>query len=67
MPKGNDGLRLRLLGLSGADVLPADVYEKIKANALMQVRGTVQADILKENRRQKHLYIFYRICVKADG
>ena len=47
MPAGNDGLGLRLLGLSGADVLPGEVYEKIKIETLGQVRGTVQADILK--------------------
>ena len=52
LPEGNDGLGLRLLGLSGSDVLPADVYEKIKATALSTVRGTVQADILKEDQAQ---------------
>src|SRR5258706_15073538 len=46
LPPGNNGLGLRLLGLSGSDVLPKDVYEKIKTDALSQVRGTVQADIL---------------------
>jgi methylmalonyl-CoA mutase len=49
LPAGNSGLGLRLLGLSGSDVLPAEVYGKIKAEALSQVRGTVQADILKED------------------
>src|SRR5258706_9664773 len=43
LPTGNNGLGLRLLGLSGADVLPKDVYDKIKAEALSQVRGTGQA------------------------
>lgn len=52
LPEGNDGLGLRLLGLSGKDVLPADVYESIKARALSSVRGTVQADILKEDQAQ---------------
>ncbi len=41
MPAGNDGLGLRLLGLSGQDVLPKEVYEQIKAKALSTVRGTV--------------------------
>src|SRR5204863_7801333 len=36
LPTGNNGLGLRLLGLSGADVLPKDVYDKIKAEALSQ-------------------------------
>ena len=52
LPKGNDGLGLMLLGVSGKDVLPKDVYEKIRAFALSQVRGTVQADILKEDQAQ---------------
>jgi len=52
LPKGNDGLGLMLLGITGDQVLPKDVYEKIKALALSQVRGTVQADILKEDQAQ---------------
>ncbi len=67
LPKGNDGLGLRLLGLSGADVLPADVYEKIKANALMQVRGTVQADILKEDQAQNTCIFSTEFALKLMG
>src|SRR5690606_15929792 len=52
LPEGNDGLGLFLLGVTGDQVLPADVYEKIKAETLTQVRGTVQADILKEDQAQ---------------
>ncbi len=52
LPDGNDGLGLFLLGVSGDQVLPADVYAKIKADTLKQVRGTVQADILKEDQAQ---------------
>ena len=52
LPEGNDGLGLMLLGISGDEVLPADVYAKIKAKALSSVRGTVQADILKEDQAQ---------------
>jgi len=52
LPKGNDGLGLMLLGITGDQVLPKDVYEKIKAFTLSQVRGTVQADILKEDQAQ---------------
>jgi len=52
LPEGNDGLGLMLLGITGDQVLPADVYEKIKAHTLSQVRGTVQADILKEDQAQ---------------
>lgn len=52
LPTGNDGLGLMLLGTTGDQVLPADVYEKIKADTLSQVRGTVQSDILKEDQAQ---------------
>ncbi len=52
LPEGNDGLGLMLLGVTGDQVLPVHVYEKIKAETLQQVRGTVQADILKEDQAQ---------------
>ena len=52
LPEGNDGLGLFLLGITGDKVLPKDVYEKIKAETLAKVRGTVQADILKEDQAQ---------------
>ncbi|GMQ24149.1 methylmalonyl-CoA mutase family protein [Algoriphagus sp. oki45] len=52
IPEGNDGLGLMLLGVTGDQVLPADVYQKIKADTLSKVRGTVQADILKEDQAQ---------------
>lgn len=52
LPEGNDGLGLMLLGVSGDQVLPADVYARLKAATLAAVRGTVQADILKEDQAQ---------------
>ncbi|RTQ46008.1 methylmalonyl-CoA mutase [Hymenobacter gummosus] len=52
LPEGNDGLGLMLLGVTGDQVLPAEVYQPIKARTLSQVRGTVQADILKEDQAQ---------------
>ena len=52
LPEGNDGLGLMLLGVTGDQVLPAEIYQKIKAETLSQVRGTVQADILKEDQAQ---------------
>ena len=52
LPEGNDGLGLLLLGVTGDQVLPEDVYAKIKADTLTKVRGTVQADILKEDQAQ---------------
>ncbi|MBX7242368.1 MAG: methylmalonyl-CoA mutase family protein [Bacteroidia bacterium] len=52
LPEGNDGLGLMLLGVTGDQVLPKDIYESIKAYTLTQTRGTVQADILKEDQAQ---------------
>ena len=52
LPEGNDGLGLMLLGITGDKLLPHDVYQKIKSDTLSQVRGTVQADILKEDQAQ---------------
>src|SRR5690606_40637048 len=67
LPAGNNGLGLRLLGLSGKDVLPADVYESIKASALSQVRGTVQADILKEDQAQNTCIFSTEFALKLMG
>lgn len=52
LPEGHNGLGLLLLGVTGDQVLPADVYAELKAKALSSVRGTVQADILKEDQAQ---------------
>jgi methylmalonyl-CoA mutase len=67
LPLGNNGLGLRLLGLSGADVLPAEVYDKIKKEALTQVRGTVQADILKEDQAQNTCIFSTEFALKLMG
>ncbi len=52
LPEGNNGLGLMLLGLTGDEIVPKDVYEKIKKETISQVRGTIQADILKEDQAQ---------------
>src|SRR5690606_5603210 len=52
VPEGNDGLGLMLLGVTGDQVLPKEIYDKIKADTVSKVRGTVQADILKEDQAQ---------------
>ncbi len=52
IPEGNDGLGLMLLGVTGDEVLDSEVYAKIKADTIAKVRGTVQADILKEDQAQ---------------
>ena len=52
LPDTNNGLGLLLLGITGDQILPADIYAKLKAKAIASVRGTVQADILKEDQAQ---------------
>src|SRR5699024_10560773 len=52
LPEGNNGLGSMLLGVTGDQVLPKDVYKKIKKETIARVRGTVQADILKEDQAQ---------------
>ena len=67
LPEGNDGLGLLLLGLTGDQVLPADVYAEQKAKALSAVRGTVQADILKEDQAQNTCIFSTEFSLKLMG
>lgn len=67
LPKGNDGLGLMLLGVTGDQVLPQDVYEKIKTDTLSQVRGTVQADILKEDQAQNTCIFSTEFALRLMG
>lgn len=67
LPNGNNGLGLKLLGLSGDEVMPKEVYEGLKAQALMQVRGTVQADILKEDQAQNTCIFSTEFALKLMG
>ncbi len=67
LPEGNDGLGLMLLGVTGDQVLPADVYAKIKAETLAVVRGTVQADILKEDQAQNTCIFSTEFALRLMG
>src|SRR5678810_1285459 len=67
LPAGNDGLGLKLLGLSGDEVLPKEIYEQCKQVALQQVRGTVQADILKEDQAQNTCIFSTEFALKLMG
>jgi methylmalonyl-CoA mutase len=67
LPPGNDGLGLMLLGVTGDMILPADVYAKIKAETISQVRGTVQADILKEDQAQNTCIFSTEFSLKLMG
>ncbi len=67
LPEGNDGLGLMLLGVTGDQVLPAEVYNKIKAETLTKVRGTVQADILKEDQAQNTCIFSTEFALRLMG
>ena len=67
LPEGNNGLGLMLLGLTGDMILPQDVYEKIKKDTLTQVRGTVQADILKEDQAQNTCIFSTEFALRLMG
>ncbi|WP_438424833.1 methylmalonyl-CoA mutase family protein [Aquimarina macrocephali] len=67
LPEGNDGLGLMLLGVTGDQVLPADVYNDIKARTLNTVRGTVQADILKEDQAQNTCIFSTEFALRLMG
>ena len=67
LPEGNNGLGLMLLGLTGDLVLPTDIYEQIKKDTLTQVRGTVQADILKEDQAQNTCIFSTEFALRLMG
>ena len=67
LPVGNNGLGLMLLGVTGDQVLPADVYAKIRAYAISTVRGTVQADILKEDQAQNTCIFSTEFALRMMG
>ncbi|TYA92087.1 methylmalonyl-CoA mutase family protein [Seonamhaeicola marinus] len=67
LPEGNDGLGLMLLGVTGDQVLPKDVYKSIKRDTIAQVRGTVQADILKEDQAQNTCIFSTEFALRLMG
>ncbi|MEM7550075.1 MAG: methylmalonyl-CoA mutase family protein [Bacteroidota bacterium] len=67
VPDGNNGLGLMLLGVSGDEVLPKETYEHIKEKTLAVVRGTVQADILKEDQAQNTCIFSTEFSLRVMG
>jgi len=67
LPVGNSGLGLRLLGVTGDQVLPPDVYGRIKETTMGRVRGTVQADILKEDQAQNTCIFSTEFALRMMG
>lgn len=67
LPESNNGLGLKLLGLTGDEILDAETYEKIKAETIATVRGTVQADILKEDQAQNTCIFSTEFALRLMG
>jgi isobutyryl-CoA mutase len=67
LPKGHDGTGLALLGVTGDQLVERQIYEKIQAEALQAVRGTVQADILKEDQAQNTCIFSTEFALRMMG
>src|SRR6201986_3624272 len=67
LPEGNNGLGLGLLGISGEEVVDAETYARIKTFTLANVRGTVQADILKEDQAQNTCIFSTEFALRMMG
>ena len=67
LPEGSDGLGLGLLGVSGDKVVDAATYARIRKDTLAMVRGTVQADILKEDQAQNTCIFSTEFAMKMMG
>lgn len=67
LPEPHNGLGLELLGVTGDQVLPVDVYERLRAETISRVRGTVQADILKEDQAQNTCIFSTEFALRMMG
>ena len=67
LPPTNNGLGLALLGMTGDQLVDADTYARIKAQTLATVRGTVQADILKEDQAQNTCIFSTEFALRMMG
>jgi isobutyryl-CoA mutase len=67
LPQGNDGLGLALLGITGDQVIDRETYDRLRADTLRVVRGTVQADILKEDQAQNTCIFSTEFALRMMG
>lgn len=67
LPASNNGLGLKLLGITGDEIVPEEVYAKIKADTIASVKGTVQADILKEDQAQNTCIFSTEFALRLMG
>ncbi|MBF0277718.1 MAG: methylmalonyl-CoA mutase family protein [SAR324 cluster bacterium] len=67
LPEAHNGLGLKTLGISGDQLVSPEIYQKIKQDVLKVVRGTVQADILKEDQAQNTCIFSTEFALKMMG
>ncbi|MEE4218411.1 MAG: methylmalonyl-CoA mutase family protein, partial [Xanthomonadales bacterium] len=67
LPEGNNALGLSMLGISGDKLVDAETYERIKSETMTRVRGTVQADILKEDQAQNTCIFSTEFAMRMMG
>jgi methylmalonyl-CoA mutase len=72
LPTGNDGLGLDMLGITadrlvGIEGFDAAKYDEIRTRTLASVRGTVQADILKEDQAQNTCIFSTEFALRMMG
>ncbi|MEW8626552.1 MAG: methylmalonyl-CoA mutase family protein [Candidatus Thiodiazotropha sp.] len=67
LPPENDRLGLGLLGVSGRELVDTETYEQIKRDTLKQLRGTLQADILKEDQAQNECLFPVEFALRLMG
>jgi methylmalonyl-CoA mutase len=67
LPDGSDGLGLSLLGICGDQLVDGETYARIRTETLKKVRGTVQADILKEDQAQNTCIFSTEFAMRMMG
>ena len=67
LPEGHNGFGLGTVGRRGDELVDAETYAEIKARTLSTVRGTVQADILKEDQAQNTCIFSTPFALKLMG
>jgi len=67
LPDSHNGLGLGLLGIPGRQAVDAETYVRIRSEVMSRVRGTVQADILKEDQAQNTCIFSTDFALKMQG
>ena len=67
LPDGHNGLGLGLLGVAGNELLDPETYSRIRTETMSVVRGTVQADIFKEDQAQNTCIFSTEFALRMMG